>query len=181
MALFGHNRNTNILITIEYINVLLSCNYSLETIFVKVAEKKFWGVSPIFARVLKRVKKGSSLNESMTIETNNTHHKNTKRLLETLNTGAAMKLQPILEQLSGDIMEHKNLTMENLLDDLGKGLNRMMILISFPLMLFFVHIAQEAVEGIGLDITPYLKFIPVLLVVDVVLLIIVLFMMRFKE
>ncbi len=180
MALFGHNTNTNILLAIEYINVLLQSNHGLETIFVKVGEKNFFGVSPVFARVIKKVQKGKSMKEVLQSEKNKTKNKNMKKLLDLLDVSEGMNLQPLLIDLSNDVMDRKEFGMDNLLENLGAGLSKIMALISFPIIIFFAYMAQEASQNLGINITPFLAFVPYILAADLVLVFIVLFGMGVK-
>ncbi len=178
MTLFIHNRNTNILLAIQYVRVLMDNDTRMQTVFVRVVDREFWGVSHVFHKVLNR-SKDMPFDQALEYEIHRTRNLNIKRLLEILNVGKDIDTQ--LDELFHDILNMKRDTKQGTIDAISRGLSRMMTLISFPVIIFFILMAETPVSNMGLDISPYFQFLPILLVIDVFLLFAVLVMMEVRE
>ena len=53
MSLFKHNLENDVLLSSEYIKVLLKNNEGIETIAYEISKKKFGKVSSLFRKILK--------------------------------------------------------------------------------------------------------------------------------
>ena len=186
MSLFQHNVNTDVLIAIEYTNVLYSCNYAAESIVYELSQKKFGSVTLACKDILKRVANGKTLQAALMEEKNHVSSKNMQLFISALGSETGVDVSQRLTDLGKHIVAEKKLSVESFISNIKSKLNKILILLIIPLIVYFlVELSTETFIQFEqfTSLTPTLKntiYIGVL-IADVIILAFFLMSMRYKE
>jgi len=108
-------------------------------------------------------------------------HKNLERFLITLKEGDVIRR---LGELSDKVLKERSLMTESFVESLAGGLGRVMILMTIPIVLFFIPIFEHAMAGTG-DVLPQIVVPAVVptavIVIDLALLLFTLVLLRYSE
>jgi len=178
MGLFSNNTNTNVLISIEYTITLLSAGYSRENIIVNLGKKKFGRVSKLAKGITKGLEK-KGYHESLTKEYEIERQPNLKRFISIMNSDDSIDISPMLNDLSYQIMKEKELTADNMIDNMTSGLQKTLIITALPMIIFFVILLQSAFPSVDVVPRPELDYL--LYGVTVLLLMVIIVRMKYNE
>jgi hypothetical protein len=178
MGLFSNNLNTNLLISIEYSTTLIASGYSRENILMNLGQKKFGKISKISRKAIKKINSGKSYTETLDDIYSHQEHKNLRRFISIFNSDTSSDITSMLNDLSNHILKEKKFTVETLLDNLASKMQKSMMLIALPLMIFFVILIEHSLE---IDFVPRPNLDYLIYGITILILLILLIKMRYKE
>lgn len=177
MPLFARNTNNEILLAIEHIKIQHALGYAMESILTNLAGMNFGRVSKKANAIMARVKSGAPLNDAFIQET--PAHKNMQTMFFILKDGGP-EMRNRLIDLSDRILKETALSVDNLIDNMAVNLNRLMMIMTVPLSVFFLQLLQDSFNVAKFDITIPPIVTTVIVVGDAIILFAVLAMMRYE-
>ena len=183
MPLFARNINNDVLISIEYVKILLDCKYGTESIIHALAGQRFGAASRVTRTILKKVKQGIPIDDAFPQATMGIEHKNLASFFLVLRAEPGTNVTRRLTELSNRIVKQTTLTVDTLIDSMKVNLNRLMMIMTAPLFIFFLALIEDA---LGIGDLPFQFSIPaytneIIIIFDVIALFIVMILLRYKD
>jgi hypothetical protein len=179
MGLFSNNLNTNILIAIEYSITLLNSGYSRENILLNLSKKKISKISPFSKKAIRHINSGKPYDEALSDLYMNQQHKNLKKFISIFNSDKASDITSMLNDLSSQIIKEKQLTIDTMIDNLTSKMQKSMMIVAIPLMIFFIVLIESTLMVDAFIPRPELDYL--VYGITILILMIVLTKMRYKE
>lgn len=180
MALFSHNTNTNVLIAIEYATTLINSGYSRENILANLGKKSFGEISAFSNSAIRKMNKGKSYHDAIKELYDKQQQQNVKRFISAFNAEDSTNIVPILTDLSNHILKEKELTVDNLIDNLSSKMQKMMMVMALPLAIFFLLVIEDALPSIN-GIVPRPTFDYFIYGITIIILLWLIIKMKYNE
>lgn len=173
----SHNINTDILLSIEYIKFLVNSGYSTDDVVNIVSKRKLGVVSDLFRNVLKKTELGRPMQDALH-EQESALEGNIKGIFSALTSSVPVDY---LNSLSEKIVQKRKSAVDELREKVEKNLGKIAFVLLLPFLYYFLVSLKDVFEAVNLQITvpPSVEMAALGLVV--VLLLILLFSMRYKE
>lgn len=183
MVLLFRNTNSYLLVSIEYVKMMFSCRYGIETIIYALSHHKFGDISLAAKNILLLTKKGEFLNDAIGHTIQKIKHKNHKKFWMAMKSEKAINTIMRLNELSRIVMKERELAITNLVDKLSSNLNKIVLALSFSLLIFLIPIFNQTAQTSdifsGLHIP--IIFTYYFLVILIIIIFLLLLNTRYKE
>ena len=143
MGVIDHDLNTDIIMSIEYIQILFGAGNDIETVLVKLAKERFGSVSSACKHIVKDMtENGMGSEQALNKAVKEASSKNMKDLFASLATPGP-NIANILSDLSTHIIRDKQLYIQALEIKIGNYLGWKLKLQLIPIILYSLEIFRE--------------------------------------
>ena len=184
MTLFQKNINSDLLIAIEYTNILFACNYGAETVVYDLANKKFGSVTDATKGIINNVKSGKTMQDALLFEKTAWKNRNMQSFISALSSSSTMDISRRLTDLGKHIIAEKKLYVDNFIDNLKAKLGKFIILMAVPLLVYFlIELSTETFTELIGALSPGLKqaIYIITLIISAAVIFVMLAALRYKE
>jgi hypothetical protein len=158
MVLFQKNVNSDLLVAIEYIKVLFTSNYGLESVIYDISNKKFGHVTGMAKSALSHVRGGKTLQESLMIEKAANQNKNMLYFISALGGVSTQDILRRLDDVGKHIIAEKKIYVDNFIDNLKAKMGWIIMLAALPLLIYFLtELSTDLFSEMFKSFTPAIK------------------------
>jgi len=180
MGVIDHDLNTDIIMSIEFIQIMFNSGNDIETVITQLSREKFGTVTHETKKILSDMQGGLSTEDALSKAVRETKSKNMKNLFASLVTPGP-NINEILGDLSNHIIRDKQLFIQALEMKINNFVGWLLVIQVAPIVVYSLEIFKD-IGGTtisNLIMNPGIRY--GILSFDVIIILVLLYMLRGKQ